>query len=1029
MLWQTPSLPAPYGDCTAGLFTAGGLYHLAIGDIDDSGQLSIVFPTSCGRDNQPTQIVGTNTARYAALNARDGSFKWLSPPLSRELDSAGNPDGLASGTVPTLARVRPGETPSIVVGLDLTYFLFNGKPECDQLVPGWPVNVMCRGVVVLDGRDGAVRQRMAAPTAGAFDRTTYGNGYQAAVVADLDDDGSNEFVFGGGVFNNDGSVRSNNNSDGTGYSLTLWSGLGNFDDTPDIEVARLEGTPAGSGGGYRLAVYKSDGRLLWSLPLPATFYTGIPAVADVDGTGRPAIVFNVDGNVCAIDYQGNYKWCHDVGAPAGVSNIALGSRVQVYDLDGDGVPEVIVQVNGEILLFLDGKTGSVKYSFDLGAANGPPFFPPYLDYGVGGPILGDFDGSGHASIATLWGGVGRLEVVGAAGNDWRPVRNIFNQESYQFGNVKDDGTIPKFFVNNFATPATNVFGTQPQVLTPVDPRKKVTTSFTYTASDGPLTSAPGTVTIEILPPNRPPVFVSTPPTRYVAVAAFSYTAQAVDPDPGDTVTYSLKLAQGNGGGVLGNCTIDASSGLFGCGILFSGEQDFILVATDSFGAAAYQTIKLQESPGPAAVPNVVGQLQAAAGTTLTAAGFATGNVTQIDNPAPAGQVIQQNPGAGTQALLGSSVDLVVSKGPAPPPPPPGPPPGLGNIKRIVVTPASTLHVVGDNVSYKATSVNNDGTGDDITAFVVWSSTTTAVATINAAGVAHAAGAGTTTLTATAGGLSGQASLSVAARANGDFTPPTATVTQPASGGTVTGLTQILGTATDPNFLRYELALEASGDATFTTFGQGTTQVTNGVLGTLDPTLLLNGAYTLRLTVFDANGNTATAEAPFVADGGMKVGNFTLAYTDLTVPLAGLPIQITRLYDSRDKSTGDFGVGWRLGIKALRLSTSGVQGAAWEVVQQGTNFFARPGSRPPRERLNLIRKGRDLRPPGLSERVFPSSLHNPFRDVRSASRDKWEASEPREREPPHPRSATRPSHTGRRRNAEHLRSGPVHLHDV
>jgi hypothetical protein len=35
-------------------------------------------------------------------------------------------------------------------------------------------------------------------------------------------------------------------------------------------------------------------------------------------------------------------------------------------------------------------------------------------------------------------------------------------------------------------------------------------------------------------------------------------------------------------------------------------------------------------------------------------------------------------------------------------------------------------------------------------------------------------------------------------------------------------------------------------------------------------------------------------------------------------VAGLPIEIIRLYDSRDKRVGDFGAGWQLGIKNVRL---------------------------------------------------------------------------------------------------------------
>jgi hypothetical protein len=54
----------------------------------------------------------------------------------------------------------------------------------------------------------------------------------------------------------------------------------------------------------------------------------------------------------------------------------------------------------------------------------------------------------------------------------------------------------------------------------------------------------------------------------------------------------------------------------------------------------------------------------------------------------------------------------------------------------------------------------------------------------------------------------------------------------------------------------------------------------------------------------------------------------LAFNDLSVSLAGLPIQVSRSYDSRDKRKGDFGVGWTLGIKNVRLEKSGIIGKAW-----------------------------------------------------------------------------------------------------
>src|SRR5262249_32803389 len=86
--------------------------------------------------------------------------------------------------------------------------------------------------------------------------------------------------------------------------------------------------------------------------------------------------------------------------------------------------------------------------------------------------------------------------------------------------------------------------------------------------------------------------------------------------------------------------------------------------------------------------------------------------------------------------------------------------------------------------------------------------------------------------------------------------------------------------------------------------------------------------TIRLSATDANGQTATASVVVSAEKTMKVGNLQLAFEDLTVPLPGLPIQIIRTYDSRDKSQGDFGISWTLGLKNLRLEKNRNLGKSW-----------------------------------------------------------------------------------------------------
>ena len=80
--------------------------------------------------------------------------------------------------------------------------------------------------------------------------------------------------------------------------------------------------------------------------------------------------------------------------------------------------------------------------------------------------------------------------------------------------------------------------------------------------------------------------------------------------------------------------------------------------------ATQADVQLPSSPGPkVAVPNVVGQTQAAAASALTGAGLTVGAVTmQSSSTVAAGSVISESPSAGTRVASGSAVNLVVSTG-------------------------------------------------------------------------------------------------------------------------------------------------------------------------------------------------------------------------------------------------------------------------------------------------------------------------------------------------------------------------------
>ena len=94
------------------------------------------------------------------------------------------------------------------------------------------------------------------------------------------------------------------------------------------------------------------------------------------------------------------------------------------------------------------------------------------------------------------------------------------------------------------------------------------------------------------------------------------------------------------------------------------------------------------------------------------------------------------------------------------------------------------------------------------------------------------------------------------------------------------------------------------------------------LAALDPTLLANGNYVIRLTATDSAGQELVSQVLITVAGENKPGRMTLTVTDVTVPTTGIPITIERRYDSLERNAvGDFGYGWSLELAGPRLEVS------------------------------------------------------------------------------------------------------------
>ncbi|MDR1282341.1 MAG: VWA domain-containing protein, partial [Opitutaceae bacterium] len=171
-------------------------------------------------------------------------------------------------------------------------------------------------------------------------------------------------------------------------------------------------------------------------------------------------------------------------------------------------------------------------------------------------------------------------------------------------------------------------------------------------------------------------------------------------------------------------------------------------------------------------------------------------------------------------------------------------------------------------------------------------------------------------------------------------PPSADTTE------ITAPVEITGIVHVPGLAYYALQYRRVGEtgAQWTPFATATGSLgdpatsTPAPLGTLDPSLLRNGDYDLRIAAY-TSGNTTPAgtsdTARITIDGKRKVGNFAIAFKDLSLPLAGLPVEVTRTYDSRDRHTqGDFGYGWNIALNTLKLTKNRPIGEEWRQDVEG-----------------------------------------------------------------------------------------------
>jgi subtilase family serine protease len=274
-----------------------------------------------------------------------------------------------------------------------------------------------------------------------------GNWKAVSSVADLDMDGMQEVVAGNTAYAHDGTVKWWNYSPGVRDGINA---VANLDDDPFPEVVLVTARshyPYMPSTNPRVYVLEHDGTLKWGPvllediepPESQSFsYGGPPTVADFDGDGEIEIGVHGYDYYFILDRNGNLE--NSLYIPY-LYNYQGGdgyySAATVFDLNGDGRPEVIINCNRFFRIF-DGKEGTLLYEDSFGGGNNS-----YQNV-----VIADVDGDDQAEVvATGYGyhtGGDAVRVYGSLNNDWVNARRVWNEAPYHVTNIEDNETIPQY---------------------------------------------------------------------------------------------------------------------------------------------------------------------------------------------------------------------------------------------------------------------------------------------------------------------------------------------------------------------------------------------------------------------------------------------------------------------------------------------------------------------------------------------------------------------------------------------------------
>ena len=283
---------------------------------------------------------------------------------------------------------------------------------------GLPEIAVGRHILAHDGLILAVgTEGRGEPRIGASES---GAGVLLPLIADVNGDGMPELLAGNAAYDVDGRTVWRSGWKDSANAVADFDG----DGLPEVVAA----------SGAYLSGFSHLGERVWgpiTLRDPrgdADIRASAPAVGDLDGSGVPEIVVAADGNIWAFAWPGEFLWRVRVA-----ENDSLDmSGPSLVDLNGDFAAEVVH--GGWYLVIMDGKSGR-RMQRHL------PW--PDADNSVRPVSVADLDGALGVSLVGMFdGGLTRVTVDASREHDWAPGLGTWSAHAFTGNNVDVAGRVP-----------------------------------------------------------------------------------------------------------------------------------------------------------------------------------------------------------------------------------------------------------------------------------------------------------------------------------------------------------------------------------------------------------------------------------------------------------------------------------------------------------------------------------------------------------------------------------------------------------